>query len=265
MVQCLSFTKFYAELFRDAIAMLQTASPCGKEGINSKGEIKPPTPLIPPFKCPTVVSVPAGQDWHALDNKLNNFDANSLGIKKLAGVPVPNMSIAYGAGGNNIAQPGQMPFTKAANGSILPEYGTEDYDGLASIAPSKNERELKAVIDKKFSELLKKILQKKMQGMMVSDCNELQSLKDSDKKFWEEKKRKADEEMKKRKDEYLKQLSEEFDKPWEDRINERKTKQLSEEIQKMFGEIKGFNNPQPSLNSSVQSPNTFRQQPGLFK
>jgi tetratricopeptide (TPR) repeat protein len=291
---CLNYTQFYANLFRDAIESLETAFPRCQEGINGSRENNTPLPKIPSFNCPTVVAVPVGLDWHALDNSPKNFDANSSNIKKAAGTPVPNITIAYGPGGNNIAQPGQMPFTKTANGSILPAYGgallpeyatkVTDKEVNAVIDKKLSEllkktlqeqgshdakKELNTAIDKKLSELLKKTLQKKLQGMMLSDCNELESLKESDKKkFWEEKKRKAEakierEEEFKKWEEILK--SDEF-KQWDE--NQKKwandiIKRYQEAERKVKDWIAG-KGPHPSLSSSVQAPTTTTPQ-GLFK
>jgi hypothetical protein len=256
---CLGYTEFYANWLRDAIAAQKRYSPCGIEGIRADRENPVPLPKIPSFNCPTVVSMPVGMDWHALDIAMKNFDGNSLNINKSAGTPLPNMSIAYGIGGKMIAQPGQAPFTKIANGTILPEYGTDKDDShLNSIAPSPSEREYQAALEKRLSELLKKTLQKMLNNMMLDNCDELQSLKDLEKKkFWEEKKRKVDESLKKHED---------IDKMADDYTKEITIKRLSEEIQKMYDEMsKSKYNPQPSLNSSMQAPNTFTPQPGLFK
>jgi tetratricopeptide (TPR) repeat protein len=258
MVQCLNFTKFYAGLFRDAIAMQQTAFQCGKEGIRSDGEIKPPTPLIPLFKCPTVVSVPAGQDWHALDNKLKNFDANSLGIKKLGGAPVPNVNISYGALSKKIAQSSNAASVKVSNGSILPDYGGAPLPEYKS--PVSNE-EVNKVIDKNFQRLLKKQMQKEA----FIDCDGFKKMKDAN----------EDE-----------RIAEDIRKHNEKLIDEMETERLQDELKELFEKSNPYSRDEmeelapiiskksidnksikitPTLSSSVQAPGTFTPQPGLFK
>lgn len=258
MVQCLSFTKFYAELFRDVIALLETAAPCGKEGVNSKREIKPPTPLIPPFKCPTVVSVPTGQDWHTLDNKLKNFDANSLHIKKNAGVPVPNISINYGWLSKNIAQSGQAASVKISNGSILPDYGGAPLPDYKSPV---NTEEISKVIDKKLHVLVKKQIQKEA----FIDCDGFKKMKDADED---------------------KSIAEDIQKHNERIFDEMETEKLQDELKELLDKNNPFNRDEmeelapiiakksneykglkitPTLSCGVQAPGTFTAQPALFR
>jgi tetratricopeptide (TPR) repeat protein len=272
---CLSFTQFYANLFKDAIAAQIKDAPCGKEGLRGDRESTAPLPKIPGFNCPTVVSMPVGMDWQALDNGIKSFDGNSLNINKSPGTPLPNMSIAYGLGGKMIAEPGKTPFTKVANGNILPEYGTEEYDGLAPIAPPKSERDYKAVVEKKSSELLKKTLQKMLNKMMLSNCDELEKMKESDKKkAWSEKVKKMEEFLRDYDEtQRIKKEVEQIKKEIEENNS------IKENIKKAVrnGEVDALEalddmiaNPKssqltPSLSSSVQAPNTIAPQPGLFK
>jgi tetratricopeptide (TPR) repeat protein len=251
MVQCLSFTKFYAELFRDAIAMLQTASPNCKEGIRSDGEIKPYTPLIPSFKCPTVVSVPAGPDWHALDNKLKNFDANSLDIKKIPGAPIPNMSMLHNNGSKTISQTNRAPVTKIANGSILPAYGGAT---LPEYPNRVSNKEVNAKVDEKASQLQKKTNQKKTQGMITTDC---------DKDYWSKNQKKIMAEIEQNDDllDEIKKLKEEVKKLEEQNKKEAIEKELNDEL----APLAPRKNPPPTLSSSVQALGVFQQILNLFK
>lgn len=249
MTQCLTFTQFYAGLFKDAIEMQQTAAPCGVEGLNYDGETKPPTPLIPNFFCPAVVSVPVGQDWQALDNKLKNFDANSLGIKKIAGAPVPNAGITHGSGGKHITQAGKGPGIRYSYGFVLPQFTVGD-DELATLTTQ-------ALRDKMYREYLQKILQ----SMMTSPCDKLQTMKEEErKKYWEEKKRKAEEQL--RADKELEKMKKEL----EDLIDTNKFNEMLGKVP--VKDIRDFFNSamqSPSLSSGVQSPNTFTPQQNLFK
>ncbi len=258
MVQCLNFTMFYANLFRDAIASQQTAFQCGKEGIRSDGEIKPNTPLIPPFKCPTVVSVPVGQDWHALDNKLKNFDANSLGIKKLGAAPVPNMSISYGALSKKITQSSQAASVKISNGSILPDYGGAPLPEYKSAVTN---AEVNKVIDRNNHKLLKKIIQKEA----LIDCDRFKTTKDADE---------------------AKRIAEDIRKHNEKLIDEMETERLQDELKELLEKNNPFSRDEmeelapiiskkatdnkslkitPTLSSGVQAPGTFTPQQNLFK
>ena len=96
--------------------------------------------------------------------------------------------------------------------------------------------------------------------MMISSCDDLQKLTpEQKKKLLEEKKRKAAEEA-------MKKSKKELDEHKSKINDERKIKKLSDEIQKLYDEMTGNKYyPLPTLNSSVQSPNTFTPQQNLFK
>lgn len=273
MIQCLGFTRFYSNMYKDAVEAQKTAMPHCSERNNGNREENVAAPDIPSFACPTVVSIPAGMDWYALDNSLKNFDANSLGIKQLPGAPIPNMSIAFEPKGM-----GQTPSVKTVNGGILPEYGlprTKDNPAGMSeediARPMNKDKEMfQAAVDLRLSKILAKLNQRRLQAMMLSDCDELKSMKESDKqKAWDEKKRKADEQL--RRDEEFKKWeemlkSEEF-KEWD--ANQKK---WAEDLQRRYDEAfqkakewYGRKRPAPVLKSSPQAPGTFTSLKNLFQ
>lgn len=226
-------------------------------------------PNIPRFICPTVVAVPVGLDWQLLDNTLKNLDANSLGIKKAAGVPVPNVSIVHGTANKAIAQTGIAPFTQTSNGDMLPEYSSdwkklaayeEMYgEDLAPLAPNKTA--LEKALDKNLGKLLKKRLQK----MMVDDCAELISLKESDKrKAWEEKVKKLEEVL--REDEEDKRIIKEVEeiKNQLRNIKDAVKKGWVDELWDVDAN-NGSSQMKPTLSSSPQAPGTFTPQKNLFQ
>lgn len=274
--QCIAFTGFYADLFRDAIESQKTAFPCGKEGVRGDRVNKTTMPAIPSFFCPTVVAVPMGMDWHVMDNTLKNLNANSLGINKIPGAPVPNMSIAYGIGGSHIAQPGKAAFTKAAQGTWLPVYGgtpLKEYEPeLAPLSPTKEQKEKLKRDYESTNNTIDRIIKQGLNKMMTADCDALKKLKESDnKKITEAIKKKMLEAMK---DEYeLEQLKKEVEQIKKElRENEQIIKNIDDAVRK--GMVEALDNMEvniskgtitPTLNSGIQAPNTFSPQPGLFK
>lgn len=268
LTMCLNFTKFFKDMCLRAVEMQKTEAPCGIEGLDYDRNKPVIMPNIPKFTCPTVVAVPLGMDWQLLDNTLKNLDANSLGIKKAAGVPVPNVTIVHGAANKSIAQPGIAPFTQTSNGDLLPEYSSdwknldtyeEMYgEDLAPLAPDKTA--LEKAIDKNLGKLLKKRLQK----MMVDNCDDLISLKESDKKkAWEEK---------------VKKLEEVLEEDYENKRMKKEVEEIKNNRKITDAYLKGyvdevFNNMQkpgsspvtPALSSSPQAPGTFTPQRNLFQ
>lgn len=266
LTECLSYTQFYANLFRSAVeTQLMEAPHCSERNDGSK-ELDQPMPEIPSFNCPTVVAVPAGTDWYAMDNSLKNFDANSLGIKNLDGAPIPNMSIITGAGIAQTGQAGFSPFIKTSNGSLLPQYGgakspeypakisekefNEFVDNKLGEMLKKNQPKstngANDVIDKKLGQMLRDNIQKMLTGMMLSDCDELKSMKESDrKKALEEKLKKLSQKLL---EEALKE--EWFQEYWKGQ------NPMPEDLAEVM---------KPILNSSMQAPGTFTPQKNLFQ
>jgi tetratricopeptide (TPR) repeat protein/translation elongation factor P/translation initiation factor 5A len=160
MTACIGWTAALAGFYENAIDDQEAiAKSCVKQ--NGDGKTFVPTPNIPNFSCPTIVRIPMGKDWQELGSAVKNFDANSLGIKSNPSNPIPNNSIAFGGSAKSIAQPGKAPFTKTANGSILPGMINETDDELAPLP------------DLRRSKLLKDLLKK----MMTADCKNLNKYK----------------------------------------------------------------------------------------
>lgn len=198
---------FYADALSDQEAIKKT---CVNQ--NGDGKMNAPMPEVPNFYCPAVVSIPTGSEWQELSNTVKNFDKNAFNVKQNAGVKIPNVSIAFGAGDHSIAEPGNSFSAKTANGSITPSPADVDKavdNGLLGALKRMNEKKAAAVpsdatvnkaIDNRLTDMLKKINSRPkaaaddeltplprlkdmisnnlLKKMMASDCNSVKSSKD---------------------------------------------------------------------------------------
>lgn len=171
MTQCIGWTAALAGFYENAI---QSQEAIAKSCVKQNGDARTfvPTPNIPNFSCPTMVSIPMGTEWQQLGNAVKNFDANRLGIKSNPSNPIPNSTIAFGGDAKSIAQPGKAPFTKTANGSVLPGMINETDDELIPLSKIPLD-DLTSLPDLRRSKLLKDILNK----MMTADCKNLSKYK----------------------------------------------------------------------------------------
>jgi Flp pilus assembly protein TadD len=145
MYHCISWTKAFVGFYEEAVSDLNVEWP-GCANHQGDGVAAIALPKVPDFTCPTIVRVPFGNDWQQLSNSVKNFDDNSSGIKQNANIPIPNSSIAYGAGLNGIAEAGRDPFSKTANGSVTA--GMVNDDELAPLAKIKSDEDELAPIVK---------------------------------------------------------------------------------------------------------------------
>jgi hypothetical protein len=145
MYHCISWTQAFVGFYEEAVSDLNVEWP-GCANHQGDGVAAIALPKIPDFTCPTIVRVPFGNHWQQLSNSVKNFDDNSSGIKQNANVPIPNSSIAYGAGLNGIAEAGRDPFSKTANGSVTA--GMVNDDELAPLAKIKSDEDELAPIVK---------------------------------------------------------------------------------------------------------------------
>ncbi len=212
LTECVGWTGalkgFYSDALSDQEAIAKT---CVNQ--KSDGKMNVPMPEVPNFYCPAVVSIPTGSEWQQLSNAVKNFDNNNLGIKKNAAVKVPNTSIAYGAGNNSIAQPGNSFSAKTADGSVTPSSADVDKamdNGLLNAmkrinakngtTPVPSDAAVNKAIDNRLTDMLKKINNKPkasaddeltplprlkdmlandlLKKMMSSDCDDVKSSKD---------------------------------------------------------------------------------------
>ncbi len=227
LAQCIGWTKaltgFIAEAIHDQEA---TARTCVKQ--DSDGKMNVAMPEISNFYCPAIVSIPTGAEWQQLSKASQNFDNNTLNIKKDGGVKVPNTSIAYGAGNNSIAQPGNSFSAKTANGSITPSAADVDKamdNGLLgalkrinaknSTTPVPSDATVNKTIDNRLTDMLKKINSRPkanaedeltplprikdmiannlLKKMLSSSCDDIKSSKDIFKKEMERMMKKVNE------------------------------------------------------------------------
>ncbi len=171
MTECIGWTAALAGFYENAIHDQEAiAKSCVKQNGDARTFV--PTPNIPNFSCPTMVSIPMGTEWQQLGNAVKNFDANSLGIKSNPSNPIPNSTITIGGDSKSIAQPGKAPFTKTANGSILPGMINETDDELTPLSKIPLD-DLTSLPDLRRSKLLKDLLNK----MMTADCKNLNKYK----------------------------------------------------------------------------------------
>ncbi|MGB3155613.1 MAG: hypothetical protein WBB06_13490, partial [Chitinophagaceae bacterium] len=119
MTQCITWTAFIKDICYHAIEeQYAIEKSCVSQNSTAATYIAPPE--IPNFSCPSVLSIPTGNDWQELSKSSQNFDDNKYAIKKATENPVPNHTTAYGADHTSIAEPGPDPFFKSANGSMTP-------------------------------------------------------------------------------------------------------------------------------------------------
>jgi tetratricopeptide (TPR) repeat protein len=195
MTQCIGWTGALAGFYEDAIHDQEAIA---KSCVNQNGDGKTfvPTPDIPNFSCPTIVSIPMGTDWQQLSSAVNNFDANSLGIKSNPSNTIPNQTMALGGSSKSIAQPGKDPFIQSSQGSVAPGMINSSDDELVPLPKLPNEDdlvplpkipldeltplpnipsdELTSLPDLRRSKFLKDLLKK----LMTADCKNVKSPKD---------------------------------------------------------------------------------------
>jgi tetratricopeptide (TPR) repeat protein len=182
MTMCIGWTGALVELYKSAIHEQRAiAKSCVEQ--NSDGSHFVPTPEIPNFACPTLVKVPIGKDWQDLNNSVNNFDANSLGIKNNPANAVPNHTEALGGGHASIAQPGIAPFVQSDHGSVAPGMINDTDDEQVPLSKIPLDKltplskipldELTPLPDLRRSKLLRKLLKK----MMTADCKNVNKYK----------------------------------------------------------------------------------------
>ncbi|MGZ8552469.1 MAG: hypothetical protein ACXWV8_03635, partial [Chitinophagaceae bacterium] len=117
LTACIAWTAAITAMYEGGIDnQYAIAKSCVKQ--NGDGVTNIPVPAIPNFTCPAVVSIPMGADWQQLSNAAKNFDNNEYAVKNNPANPIPNQTIAYTADNTSIAEPGNDPFFKAANGSM---------------------------------------------------------------------------------------------------------------------------------------------------
>jgi Flp pilus assembly protein TadD len=212
LAQCIGWSNALKDFYSESISDQEAAA---KSCVNQKsdGKMGVAMPEIPNFYCPAIVSIPTGADWQQLSKAAKNFDNNTLNIKKEAGVKVPNASIAYGAGNNAIAQPGNSFSAKTADGSVTPSAADVDKamdNGLLGAlkrinakngtTPVPTDAAVNKAIDNRLTDMLKKINNRPkanaddeltplprlkdllandlLKKMLSSDCDNIKSSKD---------------------------------------------------------------------------------------
>ena len=119
LTACIAWTGYISAMYNHAIdAQYAEARSCVEQDDDGVSNI--PVPAIPNFTCPAVIIIPMGAEWQQLSNATKNFDNNEYGVKNKPANPIPNQSTAYGTDQTSIAEPGQDPFIKTANGSMSP-------------------------------------------------------------------------------------------------------------------------------------------------
>jgi hypothetical protein len=117
--QCITWTASLVALLEYALVDQQTSSKsCVQQ--DSDGTVLITAPIIPNFSCPAVVTFPVGLDEIRLSAEAINFDNNSWNIEQAPGTTVPNLTMTFGVGKSDIAEPGKYgnPYTKTGDGSI---------------------------------------------------------------------------------------------------------------------------------------------------
>ncbi|MEO6358896.1 MAG: hypothetical protein ABIU77_23980 [Ferruginibacter sp.] len=212
LAQCVGWSNALRGFYDDAIDDQEAiAKTCVQK--YGDGKMNVAMPEIPNFYCPAIVSIPTGAEWQQLSKSAKNFDKNDFNIKKDAGVKVPNTSIAYGAGNNSIAQPGNSFSAKTADGSVTPSAADVDKamdNGLLGAlkrinakngtTPVPTDAAVNKAIDNRLTDMLKKINNKPkanaddeltplprlkdllandlLKKMLSSDCDNIKSSKD---------------------------------------------------------------------------------------
>ena len=133
LTACIAWTAALTGMYEGAVHdQYAIEKSCVKQ--NGDGVTNIPVPAIPNFTCPAVVSIPMGAEWQQLSNAVKNFNNNEYGVKNNPANLIPNQSTAYGTDQTSIAEPGQDPFVKAANGSITPGIMDPDISNAAQSA-----------------------------------------------------------------------------------------------------------------------------------
>jgi tetratricopeptide (TPR) repeat protein len=120
MTTCIGWTGALSEFYENAVDdQYAIARSCVKQ--DGDGFTFTPTPAIPNFSCPTVVTIPIGLDELRLAASTVNFDNNDWQIAQAEGARIPNATLSHGLGGD-ITEAGKYdnPYSKTGNGSITP-------------------------------------------------------------------------------------------------------------------------------------------------
>ena len=190
LAQCIGWANGFKSLYGDALdAQEAIAKTCVSQ--KSDGKMDVPMTEVPNFYCPVVVSIPTGSEWQQLSNAVKNFDNNSLDVKKNPAVKVPNASIAYGAGNNSIAEPGNSFTAKTADGSIAPSAADVDKamdNGLLGAlkrinakngnTPVPTDAAVNKAIDNRLTDMLKKINNRPKPADALDELTPLPKIKD---------------------------------------------------------------------------------------
>lgn len=184
LMQDVSFTQYLAEMYTQVVTAMEVRDEhCDSHPENYEEKIDPPA--IPNFTCPAVVSIPAGPEWQDLVAASMDFNKNSFGISK-TDQPVPNTSISYGAE-KEIAEPGQAPSIKTANGSITPSIPDDELVPLSKIPTEELTPLTKIPLDdlvplNDYSKWRKdeknRLIKELMKNMMSADCKGVRNTKD---------------------------------------------------------------------------------------
>ncbi|MDN3655602.1 hypothetical protein QWZ08_08195 [Ferruginibacter paludis] len=188
--ECIGWAGALKGFYSDALSAQQAiAKSCVSQ--NSDGKMDVPMPEVPNFYCPAVVSIPTGNEWQQLSNSVKNFDNNSLDVKKNPAVKVPNASIAYGAGNNSIAEPGNSFTAKTADGTMTPSAADVDKavdNGLLGAlkrinakngnTPVPTDAAVNRAIDNRLTDMLKKINNRPKPSDGLDELTPLPNLKD---------------------------------------------------------------------------------------
>lgn len=253
LLQDLQATAHLAGLYYQAV-QLQEALPEHCAVVTNKTTHNLPIPEIPNFTCPAVVAIPSGSEWQQLGNSAKDFNKNIYKISK-TDQPVPNVSVAYGIGGQ-VAQPGPSPFVKTANGSVLPAainaHETEELHGY----PTESSHQMPVLEDlAPLPDLARSIVAKKLLTEMLSgDCKKVKTDKQNFKEamdeidFWY--KIKADIRRMRAQREAAQQAADAA-------AEQKEVDAIKTEVQQ--------SGLQPTISSGLQSPGTFATQKNLFK
>lgn len=184
LMQDVSFTQYLAEMYTQVVTAMEVRDEhCDSHPEDNEEKID--APEVPNFTCPAVVSIPAGPEWQDLVAASMDFNKNSFGISK-TDQPVPNTSIAYGAE-KEIAEPGQAPSIKTANGSITPSIPDDELVPLSKIPADELTPLSKIPLEDlvplgDFSQWRKdeknRLINELMKNMMTADCKGVRNSKD---------------------------------------------------------------------------------------
>ncbi|MGQ0738208.1 MAG: hypothetical protein ACT4OJ_04035 [Bacteroidota bacterium] len=263
LMQDIGFTQYLAEMYTQIVTSMEIkAEHCSPPVYEVKEKIHPPQ--IPNFACPAVVSIPVGAEWEGLVVAAKDFDDNKYQIKK-TDKPVPNVSVAYGTS-DMVAQPGQAPSIKTANGSIASENINSNLDDeLVPITKIEKDWDLTPLPtipkdemvplqknllnrDKAKSKIVKDLLNK----MMQADCDGVKNSKDIQKEFLDRMIKAQNEfNARERIEEEIKKLEQEIAK--KEGLEAQKKEELRKKIgefQKKVDEINNYEDLDPFLRAS---------------